>query len=158
MIDKETYYLKKMKSQFLKIFLLAQKSEESAIRELKTGSDLSVSEMHTLVAIGRKSPRPMSDVASELMISVSTLSIAISKLESRGYVRRVRSEEDRRVVRIMLSAKGRRALEEHEQFYFNLIVAYMQDMTEKDKKDAVRTLAHVQNLLTDQVGDNEDFE
>ncbi len=157
MIDKETYFLKKMKSQFLKIFLLAQKSEESAIRGLKTGSDLSVSEMHTLVAIGRKSPRPMSEVATELMISVSTLSIAISKLESRGYVRRVRSEADRRVVKIGLTAKGRRALEEHEQFYFNLITAYMQGMTESNKKDAVRTLAYIQDLLTDRIDESEDL-
>jgi len=157
MIDKETYFLKKMKSQFLKIFLLAQKSEESAIRGLKTGSDLSVSEMHTLVAIGRKSPRPMSEVATELMISVSTLSIAISKLESRGYVRRVRSEADRRVVKIGLTAKGRRALEEHEQFYFNLITAYMQGMTESNKKDAVRTLAYIQDLLTDRIDESEEL-
>ena len=80
MIDKETYFLKKLKSQFLNIFLLAQKSEDMAIKELKTGSDLSVSEMHTLVVIGRKTPKPMFEVAAELMISVSTLSIAISKL------------------------------------------------------------------------------
>ncbi len=151
MIDKETYFLKKLKSQFLKIFLLAQKSEESAIRQLKTGSDLSVSEMHTLVAIGRQSPKPMSEVASELMISVSTLSIAISKLESRGYVRRIKSEEDRRVVRVTLSAKGRHALDEHERFYFDLISAYMKDMTEEEKKEAVYTLDHVQRLLTSQL-------
>ena len=151
MIDKETYFLKKIKSQFLKIFLLVQKSEESAIRELKTGSDLSVSEMHTLVAIGRQQPKPMSDVAAELMISVSTLSIAISKLESRGYVRRVKSESDRRVVRIALSAKGRHALDEHEQFYFDLISAYVKDMSEQEKKEAIQTLSHIQNLLVSQL-------
>ena len=157
MIDKETYYLKKLKSQFLNIFLLAQKSEDMAIKDIKTGSDLSVSEMHTLVVIGRKQPKAMSEVASELMISVSTLSIAISKLESRGYVRRIKSESDRRVVRITLSAKGRRALEEHEQFYFDLISAYMQDMTDEEKKEAVRTLSHIQKLLTTQLKKGEAF-
>ena len=156
MIDKETYFLKKMKSQFLQIFLMAQKSEESAIKDLKTGADLSVSEMHTLVAIGRKTPRTMSEVAADLMISVSTLSIAVSKLESRGYVRRIKSEDDRRVVRITLSAKGRRALEEHEQFYFELITAYMQDMTEEEKKETVRTLSHIQNMLTNQMENREE--
>ncbi len=157
MIDKETYFLKKLKSQFLNIFLLVQKSEDMAIKELKTGSDLSVSEMHTLVAIGRKQPKPMSEVAAELLISVSTLSIAISKLESRGYVRRIKSEADRRVVRITLSAKGRRALEEHEQFYFDLIEAYMRDMTEMEKKEAIHTLSHIQNLLTSQLESRETF-
>ena len=151
MIDKETYFLKKLKSQFLKIFLLVQKSEETAIRQLKTGSDLSVSEMHTLVAIGRQNPKPMSEVASELMISVSTLSIAISKLENRGYVRRIKSESDRRVVRVALSAKGRHALDEHEGFYFDLISAYTKDMTEEEKKEAVRTLDHVQRMIAIQL-------
>ena len=157
MIDKETYFLKKLKSQFLSIFLLAQKSEDMAIKELETGSDLSVSEMHTLVAIGRKNPKPMFEVAAELMISVSTLSIAVSKLESRGYVRRIKSEADRRIVRVTLSAKGRRALEEHEQFYFDLIAAYIQDMTDEEKKDAIHTLSHIQELLTSQLENRESF-
>ena len=157
MIDKETYYLKKIKSQFLNIFLLAQKSEDTAIKGLKTGSDLSVSEMHTLVVIGRKHPKTMGEVAAGLMISVSTLSIAISKLENRGYVRRLKSEDDRRVVRITLTPKGRRALEEHEQFYFDLIAAYMQDMTEAEKKEAIRTLSHIQKLLTSQLKKGEAF-
>lgn len=152
MIDKETYFLKKLKSQFLKIFLLVQKSEEMAIKELKNGSDLSVSEMHTLVAIGRQQPKPMSDVAAELMISVSTLSIAISKLEGRGYVSRMKNESDRRVVRIALTEKGRQALDEHEQFYFDVIGAYMQGMTAQEKKEAVRTLSHIEKLLAGQMG------
>ena len=157
MIDKETYFLKKIKSQFLNIFLLVQKSEDMAIKELKTGSDLSVSEMHTLVAIGRKNPKPMFEVAAELLISVSTLSIAVSKLESRGYVRRIKSDTDRRIVKVALTAKGRRALEEHEQFYFDLIEAYMRDMTEEEKKVTVHTLSHIQNLLISQLENRESF-
>lgn len=149
MIDKETYFLKKMKSQILKIFLLVEKSEETVIKDMKTGSDLSVSEMHTLMAIGRKQPKPMSEVAADLMVSVSTLSIAISKLEKRNYVRRVRNNSDRRVVKVGLTARGKRAVDEHEQFYFKIIGEYIHDMDETEKKETVRTLDHIQRQLID---------
>ena len=47
--------------------------------------------------------------------------------------------------------------EEHEQFYFDLIEAYMRDMTEEEKKDTVHTLSHIQNLLTNQLENRESF-
>ena len=153
-IDKETYFLKKMKIQFLKIFLMIQKSEEASIKQLSTGSDLSPSEMHTLVAIGRHDPRTMSEIASYLLINVSTLSTAVSKLESRGYVRRVKNESDRRVVRITLTAKGKRAIDEHEDFYLGLIDEYIKNMSMDEKKECVKALAHIENILSEQISDN----
>lgn len=153
MIDKETYFLKKMKVQFLRIFLLIQKSEEASIKQLSTGSDLSPSEMHTLVAIGRHDPRIMSDIAADLMVNVSTLSTAVSKLESRGYVRRVKNESDRRIVKIALTTKGRRAMDEHENFYFKLIDEYIKDMSVEEKKDCIKALSHIENLLSEKISD-----
>ncbi|MDD7409169.1 MAG: MarR family transcriptional regulator [Anaerovoracaceae bacterium] len=155
-MDKETYFLKKMKVQFLRIFLLVQKSEEASIKQLSTGSDLSPSEMHTLVAIGRRDPKTMSEIAAELMVNVSTLSTAVSKLEGRGYVRRVKNESDRRVVRITLTAKGRRALDEHEDFYLGLIDEYIKNMTTDEKKECIHALSHIEKLLSDQMAEKDE--
>ena len=49
---------------------------------LKSGilSDVSMTEVHTIEAIGMYSERTMSEVAQKLKITVSTLSTAINKL------------------------------------------------------------------------------
>lgn len=153
MLYREVYYLKKMKTLFLRIFLVALKTENIALKNLSTGSDLSASEMHTLVAIGRGTPKTMTELAQELLINVSTLSIAINKLKKKGYVRRIRNESDRRIVRVSLTAKGKQALSEHENFYFNIIRSMSDGMTDEEKRSYIKMLTHVEKALTDMLPD-----
>ena len=94
MLDKETYYLKKMKLLMLQIFNMVMKTEETALKETASSHNISVSEMHTLVAVGRGEPKTMSTVAGELLINVSTLSIAINKLEKKR-IRRAHKDRSR---------------------------------------------------------------
>ena len=53
-------------------------------------SDLSLTEVHTLEAIGLYDSKTMSEVASKLEITVGTLTTAINKLIKKGYVERKR--------------------------------------------------------------------
>ncbi len=151
MLNREMYYLQKMKTLFLRIFLIASKTENNALKSLSTGSDLSTSEMHTLVAIGRGTPKTMTELAQELMINVSTLSIAVNKLKKKGYVRRIRNESDRRIVRAALTARGKQALSEHERFYFNIIRSITDGMTDEEKRTYVKMLTHVEKTLTEKL-------
>lgn len=143
MLDKETYYLKKTKLLMLQIFNMVMKTEEVAIREAADSQNLSVAEMHTLVAVGRRGAKTMTTIAGELRINVSTLSIAINKLEKKGCVRRIRNEEDRRVVRISLTAKGRRALDQHEKFYFDMVEEACGSMDEQGKRIFIQSLENM---------------
>ena len=83
MLDKDVYYVKKLKQQMLSIFNMVMKTEEMAMKETAESGELSVSEIHTLVAVGRRAPKTMSTIAQDLLINVSTLSIAINKLEKK---------------------------------------------------------------------------
>ena len=146
-LDKETYYLKKMKLLMLQIFNMVMKTEETALKETASSHNLSVSEMHTLVAVGRHEPKTMSTVASELLINVSTLSIAINKLEKKGCVERIRTEADRRIVRIALTAKGIKALEQHEKFYYDLVEEACRDMDDREKKLFIQSLENMSQFF-----------
>lgn len=147
MLDKETYYLKKMKLLMLQIFNMVVKTEETALKEAANSHNLSVAEMHTLVAVGKHDPDTMTNIASKLLINVSTLSIAINKLEKKGYVERIRTEEDRRVVRIKLTNKGRKALEAHEKFYFNMVEEACGDMDEQEKRIFIQSLENMSEFF-----------
>ena len=90
---------------------------------LKDGvlSDISVTEIHTIEAIGMYSESTMSEVALKLKITVSTLTTAITKLIKKGYVERKRIEEDRRVVLVKLTKRGKLAFRLHQKFHGEMI-------------------------------------
>lgn len=80
-------------------------------------------DMHVIEVIGIKEPKNMSSVAKELSVTVGTLTIAINSLVKKGYVKRERSQRDRRVVYISLTELGERAYLHHEQFHKEMVKA-----------------------------------
>ena len=56
--------------------------EEKSLRD--NGSDLTMTEMHTIHAVGHDRPRTMSEVAKDLNITMGTLTTGIDKLIKNG--------------------------------------------------------------------------
>lgn len=94
--------------------------------------DISVNDMHIMEAIGIEKPKNMSSVARLVDVTVGTLTIAINNLVKKGYVMRVRSEEDRRVVLVSLSEKGKAAYEHHRQFHQKMVEAVLEDLNQEE--------------------------
>ena len=111
-------------------------------KTLKNGglSDLSVTEIHTIEAIGIYWPRTMSEVATDLKITVGTLTTAINKLIKKGYVERKRIEEDRRVVLINLTEKGKLVFELHENFHKDMVNEVLSGLNESDERVLISSL------------------
>lgn len=107
--------------------------EQSAIKADKL-RDLSITEVHTIEAIGMYEARTMSEVASDLGITVGTLTTAINNLVKKDYVERKRIEEDKRVVLIQLTKKGKLAYRIHEKFHMDMIENITSDLTEEETK------------------------
>lgn len=103
-------------------------------------SDLSVTEIHTIEAIGMYKDRTMTEVAQDLKITVGTLTTAINKLIKKGYVERKRTEEDRRVVLIHVTKKGKLAYRLHEKFHSDMINETIGVLDEDQEKILVSSL------------------
>ena len=103
-------------------------------------SDLSVTEIHTIEAIGMYEPKSMGEVAQEIGITVGTLTTAINKLIKKEYVERKRIEEDRRVVLVELTKKGKLAYRIHEKFHKDMIKATIEGLNEDEEKILVSSL------------------
>ena len=98
-------------------------------------------DMHVIQAIGLEEPKNMTTIARLLSVTVGTLTIAMNSLVKKGYVTRERGKEDRRVVYISLSDKGRRAYEHHEEFHHRMIDAVLEDLTQEETESLVKALA-----------------
>ncbi len=120
--------------------------EQTALQEgvLK---DLSVTEIHTIEAIGMYHPRTMTEVANDLNITVGTLTTAITKLVKKGYVERTRGEEDRRSVMIALTRKGKLAYRVHEKFHQDMISETIKGLTDEEEKVLIRSLEKVNSFF-----------
>ncbi len=109
---------------------------------LKDGvlSDLSITEVHTIDAIGMYSARTMTEVAQDLGITVGTLTTAINKLVKKEYVERERAEEDRRSVMIALTRKGKLAYRIHEKFHQDMITETIEGLTDEEETVLMKSL------------------
>ena len=67
---------------------------------------LSVSQAYALRALHERGPLAMGELASELRLSVSTLTRVVDQLVRKGLVDREREGEDRRICRARLTDRG----------------------------------------------------
>jgi DNA-binding MarR family transcriptional regulator len=118
---------------FVELFRDINNLEE---RQIKTGefNNLTLNDMHVIHAIGMEKAKNMSSVAKALSVTMGTLTIAINGLVKKGYVNRVRSEEDRRVVLISLTEKGKQAYTKHEEFHAEMIEDIVQRLSPEEQE------------------------
>lgn len=109
--------------------------------------NISVNDMHIIEAIGMGEPKNMSTVAKLMSVTVGTLTIAINNLVKKGYVSRVRSEEDRRVVLISLTEKGKRAYQHHREFHDGMVKALVEGLDEGQQKILVKSLLNLRTFF-----------
>lgn len=120
-------------------------------RSLKSGplQDLSITELHTIEAIGMYKPRTMTEVAQDLGITVGTLTTAVNKLIKKGYVERKRIEEDRRVVLINCTKKGKLAFRLHQKFHDDMINETISGLSEEEEKILISSLEKLNAYFKD---------
>lgn len=120
--------------------------EEHTLRE-GVISDLSITEIHTIEAIGMYTKRTMSEVAQDLKITVGTLTTAINKLIKKGYVERNRIEEDRRVVLISLTKRGKLAYRLHEKFHEDMVTSSIEGLNLNEEEILTSSLSKINKFL-----------
>ena len=103
--------------------------------------DISYNDMHIIEAIGVEEPRKMKTVANLMSVTTGTLTKAIDALCDKKYVIRERSAEDKRVVKLKLTDKGKSAYYHHEQFHRQMIKNIAGEMSEKETEVLVYALA-----------------
>lgn len=102
--------------------------------------DLTNNEMHVIEAVGLGEGKNMSSIARELKITVGSLTTAMNSLVKKQYVERRRSKEDRRVVFVRLTEKGRKAYLHHEEYHRQMVQAILDRLDEGELAVLIKTL------------------
>jgi DNA-binding MarR family transcriptional regulator len=76
------------------------------------GEDITLPQYRTLVVLRTRGPQRAADVAAHLSVTPSTASRMIERLVRKHLVRRARTKDDRRAVRVYLTEAGRQIVAE----------------------------------------------
>lgn len=108
--------------------------EEESLKAISDTS-LSISEMHLIECIGKGNEEGanISKIASELCVTRPSATIAVNKLEKKGYVKKVNSQEDGRVVYVILTDKGREIDDIHKQYHRDMVDAVSKELSENER-------------------------
>ncbi len=93
--------------------------EELVLRSLSKDT-LSIAELHILDVVGRDGCT-VTEIAQSMAISMPSATIAVKKLEKKGYVTKEKDPEDARRVCIRLTLLGRRAEAAHRWFHRQMV-------------------------------------
>lgn len=69
-------------------------------------SDLTQQQLHYLKVIVKMKNPTLTELARELNLTKPTVTVLVDKLSEKGYIRRVKSDEDRRVMHLHIDKKG----------------------------------------------------
>ncbi len=122
------------------------KLEEEAI--ITDGfKDITNNDMHIIEAVGLSGKNTMSVVAKKLGITAGSLTTSVNSLVNKKYVTRQRSEEDRRVVFLKLTEKGKRAYEHHREYHRQMTEAVINRLDESEVPVLIKTLTGLSDFF-----------
>lgn len=117
---------------------LTHRAEENLSR-----IDLSIPDFRILKTLVKSGPSPMARLAHETMLTQAAITVIVDELEERKLVERIRSEQDRRVINIEITSKGRSLLREALRIHRRLVEEILSALT----PDELVTLEAMMNKL-----------
>ena len=114
--------------------------------------DITYNDFHIIEAIGLQEPKSMSAIAKIMEVTTGTLTKAMDGLTDKGYVIRVRSKQDKRVVWVYLTEKGKAAYAHHEEFHHKMIANIKSQLTEQETPILIYALAKLVDYFQEEYG------
>lgn len=87
------------------------------------------------------------DLADRANVTRSTMTGLIDTLERAGFVEREHASDDRRMMRVRLTGKGRKFIERILPEYFRRIAAVMGRLTETERRSLVALLGKIEQAV-----------
>lgn len=109
---------------------------EETILKRSDSIDLSINEMHMLEAVGKgkNKPKTIYEIAEDLGITLPSVTVAINKLVKKGYVEKLRGEEDGRIVYVTLTKQGKKIDSVHRYFHESMVRSIISGMSEQEQQ------------------------
>jgi DNA-binding MarR family transcriptional regulator len=119
-------------------------AEEYHTKALNKQYQVSAPQLNCLMALFKNGPLPPSQIARHILVESSTVTGVIDRLEQKGFVKRIRSSEDRRKIFIELTDSGHMLA----SYALPPIQLKLHDGLKKLNRQELEKILEVLNLLT----------
>ena len=109
---------------------------------------LSIREVHVIEAVCEAEDTRMTALAQTLRVTTGSMSVAVSTLERKGYVQRVRRKDDRRMIDILPTEKALDIQAKHAAFHQEMIDAVMDRLSPQQVDILAEALTVVDSYFT----------
>ncbi len=142
----------KLNTAIVEAYRSILKVEESVLKR-SDKIDLTINEMHILEAVGKgkNRRRTISELADDLDVTLPSVTVAINKLMKKGYVEKVRGEEDARIVYVSLTRMGRKIDSAHRYFHESMVRSIIKGMTEEEQQILYQGIMKLDLFLKEQI-------
>ncbi|MGO4944967.1 MarR family winged helix-turn-helix transcriptional regulator [Blautia sp. Sow4_E7] len=89
----------------------------------------------------------VSDVSDTLALPRPGVTRTIKDMESKGYVKKLSSSEDRRVTYLTATDAGKALSEKYNTQYFTALSSFMDDLPEEDIRCTIRTMEKFYKIM-----------
>ena len=135
---------------------------EETILKRSDKIDLTINEMHLIESVGKgknkqrtisERSEKVSEIAEDLGITLPSVTVGINKLMKKGYVEKIRSEEDARIVYVSLTRMGKKIDSVHRYFHESMVRSIIRDMSEEEQQALYKGIMKLDQFLKEQLGE-----
>jgi DNA-binding MarR family transcriptional regulator len=117
------------------------------LRSDGTGINTNLPMYNVLKFVLREGPVSMSAIAQALYYSKQNLTYIVDQLVKEGHVERMPDPSDRRVLKIVITDRGRTFIDENKEILKNRLVEDLSRLSEEDLKSLFKAFADVKKVL-----------
>src|SRR5699024_606378 len=131
----------------------AAKTLEGKVTDDVANRDMNMAEFTTLETLYNKGPQTVRQISNGVLIKFGSITYVIDKLVKKEYVERINSTEDRRVVYIHITKKGKKVMDAVFPQHKKAIERMFQDVSDYDKEMIIEVLNIIGNGKQECLGD-----
>ena len=117
-----------------------QMQNQATAAFLDSLGNLNMQELNVLNCIGDRENSIMSDIAKQVSLSLSSISVIVDKLVKLNLVNRIRSEEDRRIVYASLTPEGKKIYQIQIDHLNELLKYSLEQLAEEEQKKLIQII------------------
>jgi MarR family 2-MHQ and catechol resistance regulon transcriptional repressor len=125
------------------IYRTAVKRLNSRLSEDK----ISFSQFSMLRAIGKFGPMPMNKLGDHMLVAPANITGLVDRLERKGYVERRRDRNDRRLLKIELTERGRRIHDKVIEQFWTYVRNVFSSLSENERMVLLGLLARIRKSV-----------
>ncbi|MCM3004953.1 MarR family winged helix-turn-helix transcriptional regulator [Priestia koreensis] len=122
---------------------------KQALQHMNEHTAISNSGIGIIFKLENEEKMKMNEIADYLGITLGSATSMIDKLEKHDIVERTRSKEDRRIVSVQLTERGREVLEKIRQYFTDEAKTIFHSLPEDQIANMLGTVEQISNYLND---------